>query len=322
MKADKQKKVSLDKQPAVESVAVLPPLAPKKKISLNKQIQKTPALAPADPAVIPSPPAVSAPSGLSAPGYNSAPPVSKPISTIPVSSATVPVAESIRQGGVRPATDAGYKKEGASSARKIVGIIIVSMIIISILFLWRNCGSKKQAPGASASQTEFVQPLQETSRDPELSPTQKTVQGQASIRQPESIPDLELPKQETSESSNLPVLTYDAFYFMGDSNSFLPGLNYEERLSATVQDMKNILKVNPGQIFLISGYSADIPGHDQGEMELSTQRANRVRNSLVQLGVPQANLECVYRGSTSKWGDNISETTRSLNRVVTIELKT
>jgi outer membrane protein OmpA-like peptidoglycan-associated protein len=309
------KKVSLAKQPAVKPVVVPIPLEPKRKISLTKQMRKMSTLVPMAPIVVPPPPAVSAPS------VSKSASASAVSSVLPESSATIPRAEAISQNDVHPATDIDHKRKRATFARKIIGIM-AGVIIIVILLLWRNSGSKKQITSTMASQTEFVQPSQEASLDPELSPTQEIVPVQEYLHQPKSISEPELAsKQEFSKSSDLLALTYSTFYFMGDSNRFLPGLNYGERLSTIAQDMKNILEVKPDQIFVISGYSADIPGHDQGELELSIQRADRVRNSLVRLGVSQANMECVYRGGTSKWGDNISETTRSPNRIVTIELK-
>jgi outer membrane protein OmpA-like peptidoglycan-associated protein len=307
-----RKKVSLDKQPAVEpAVAPMPPKS-KKKISLDKQTQEMPASAKTEPVVsVPS-----ASKSTSAPAVSSAPVVSKPVSAYSAPSTTAPRTESADQVNPHPATGAGYKKEKASSGQKIIIIIIAGIVIMAIviLLLWRNCGSEKQAASAAVSETEFVQPSQETSREPEPA--------QEALRQPGPLSGQELALTlEIPELPDIPALTYGAFYFMGDSSRFLPGSNYEERLSATARDMKNILTVKPGQVFLISGYSADIPGHNQGEMELSIQRADKVRNSLIQLGVPQANLECAYMGGTSKWGDNISELRRRPNRVVTIETK-
>jgi OOP family OmpA-OmpF porin len=261
----------------------------KKKVSLKKQ-------AAAEPAVAPTPPVqgkkVSLAKQPMVKPTASVPAASKPVSALPVSSATAPRAESASQGDARSAADAGDKKKGASSGRKIMGILAVLIVIaIVVILLLKNCGS------------EFVQPSQE------------------SFPQPGSLSEPELASTpEAPEPPGLPALTYGAFYFMGNSNSFLPGLNYEGRLSAVAQDIKEILKVKPVQMFLISGYSADIPGHNQGELELSIQRADRVRNFLIQLGVPQTNLECAYRGGTGKWGNNSSESTRSPNRVVTIEL--
>jgi outer membrane protein OmpA-like peptidoglycan-associated protein len=327
------KKVSLNKQPAVEptvSSGFSTSSAQGKRVSLDKQ----PAV---EPIVSPVPSASSAQGEkvfrdkqpAVEPAVSSAHPVSEPISTLPASSATVSGTESVKQDNVRPVTDAGNEKKKVSSGRKIIGVIVgIIIIAVVIVLLLRNCAPEKREARAPVSPAESVQPSQETPREPEPGSAQEAVpapevaQRQEAPRQPESLsgPGL-VPEPKPPESSDSPVLSYSVFHFMGDSNSFFPGLNYEGRLSAIAQDITNILKVKPGQIFLISGYSADIPGHTQGEMELSTQRADRVKNSLVQLGVPQANLECAYRGGTNKWGDNISEETRSPNRVVTIELK-
>jgi outer membrane protein OmpA-like peptidoglycan-associated protein len=96
---------------------------------------------------------------------------------------------------------------------------------------------------------------------------------------------------------------------------------YEERLNIVASDIKRILAVIPDQIFIISGHAADIPGYEKGEMELSAQRAERVKDILITLGVPSNRLQCIYVGGTNKWGNNLTEETRKQNRTVTIELK-
>jgi outer membrane protein OmpA-like peptidoglycan-associated protein len=295
------KKVSLNKQSEAEpAAAAAASPEPRKKISLNKQTQEIPAIAPAATIAVPPLPAVSA------------------SSVFTVSTTPLPVSKPMAASPAHPAPHAGDRTEKALSGQKTVGIIagIIGIIIIAVVFLLRNCGSKKQAAGTAVSQTEFVQPSSETTRKPEPGLTQET------FRQPESLSDPEfILEQGPPVQPGFTTLTYDAFYFPGNSDSFLPGLNYQERLSIIAQDIKNILTVKPGQVFLISGYSADIPGHTQGELELSVQRADRVRDALIQLGVPRANLECAYRGGTNKWGDNSSESERSPNRVVTVELR-
>jgi outer membrane protein OmpA-like peptidoglycan-associated protein len=92
-------------------------------------------------------------------------------------------------------------------------------------------------------------------------------------------------------------------------------------LGIIASEIKKIVDIMPEQIFIISGHAADIPGHEKGEMELSTQRAERVKNILIKYGVPLKNIQCIYNAGTNKWGDNLSEETRKQNRVVTIELR-
>jgi hypothetical protein len=186
----------------------------------------------------------------------------------------------------------GSKGGGISFDPKIIGIIIgIIALVLLVLLLLRNCDFTKQ-------KTDL----------PPLDPPTKPV--------------------------ILPVLTYDDIHFVKDTRFFLSQGNYhanmppdmsegthDERLNKIALEIKNILAIKPEQIFVISGYAADIPGHAKGEMELSMQRSEKVKNILIELGVPSQNLECVYVGGTNRWGDNSSEETRKQNRVVTIELK-
>jgi len=86
--------------------------------------------------------------------------------------------------------------------------------------------------------------------------------------------------------------------------------------------MKKILAVSPEQIFIIYGHAADTPpGVDQVKIILAAQRVEKVRNILVELGVPSKNLEIIPVGGTSRWGNNLTEETKKPNRVVTFEFK-
>jgi len=202
------------------------------------------------------------------------------------SSVKPPVINSVGGGGA-----------GISIDPKIIGIIVgVVILIILLLLLLRNCGKGKQQPDHVVEQTvEQVQP---------------------------------------QAKEEIPGLTYDYIHFVKDTRFFLSEGNYyidtppdmsegryEDRLKKVADDMKRVLTVVPGQIFIITGYVADAPESQAGEIELSTQRTEKVKAILVEFGVPLKNLQCIYAGSTSKWGNNLSEETRKPNRVVTIELK-
>ncbi|MCL2007209.1 MAG: OmpA family protein [Treponema sp.] len=130
----------------------------------------------------------------------------------------------------------------------------------------------------------------------------------------------------------IPSLTYSNIHFVRDTRFFLSEGNhytntapdmseghYEHRLGEIAGDMKNILAIRNDQIFIITGYAAGIY-YDDGELFLSTQRADKVRDILVNLGIPAENLRCVYMGGTNRWGNNLTEETQRYNRVVTIEI--
>jgi flagellar motor protein MotB len=188
----------------------------------------------------------------------------------------------------------------------IIGIIV---LVIALLLFFRTCsgcslgGGKGGNPSGNIITDQLPEP-------PQFSPV------------------------TSDPPSALPRITYGDIHFVRDTRFFLSEGNrytnmqpiltegkYEDRLNKIAQDIKSILAVVPDQIFVISGYAADIPGHTDGEMLLSTQRAERVKEILVSLGVPLKNLQCVYLGGTNQWGDNSSEETIKQNRVVTIEVK-
>jgi outer membrane protein OmpA-like peptidoglycan-associated protein len=192
---------------------------------------------------------------------------------------------------------------GFSFDPRLVGIImgIIALVVLAVLLL-KDCNAGKQQPEG----------------------------GKPGIIDP---PKPRLP-DEPVKSIRLPDLTYNDIHFIKDTRFFLSEGNrytnfppdmtegkHDERLYIIAQDMKNILAVAPDQIFIISGHAADIPGHDVGEMELSVQRAEKVKDIFINLGIPHKNLECVYIGGTNKWGNNLTEETKKLNRVVTIVLK-
>ena len=152
---------------------------------------------------------------------------------------------------------------------------------------------------------------------------------------PSTEPEITLtPSSETETRLTQPTLTYNNIHFIKNTEFFLSEGNndtdtppdmsegrYQDRLNTVANDMKMILTASPKQIFLILGHAADIPGFDQGKIILATERVEKVRNILVELGVPSNNLEIIPVGGTNRWGDNLTERTQQPNRVVTFELK-
>ena len=142
---------------------------------------------------------------------------------------------------------------------------------------------------------------------------------------------IELSEKDTSEEKTDEDIFFDEMplkndfehkiYFATNTNIFAFEEYFIANLQQIANDMKNILNHEPGQLFIISGYTADTPGDEDGKMELSKQRADRIKNILADFDVPIDNMICVYMGGTSKWGNNLTEETMKQNRVVTIELK-
>ena len=160
-----------------------------------------------------------------------------------------------------------------------------------------------------------------------------------SSEKPVSIVDLTISNEENSskqpfmESPIIYPLNHNVIHFIANTNLFLsegnPNTNtppdmmegeYEEILQHMAMEMDNILLNKPDQIFIISGYTANV-SNGEDDIIISRQRADRVRDILGDLGIPMENMVCIYVGSTNKWGNNTSEETKKPNRVVTIEIK-
>jgi hypothetical protein len=156
-----------------------------------------------------------------------------------------------------------------------------------------------------------------------------TLISKINIKQNEYISELlekDIAEEKTDENISLDTIPHIndfeyKIHFSANTNLFVHEEGNIVRLPQIAKDMKNILSYKPDQLFMISGYTADTPGDEYGKIELSKQRADIVKNLLVDFGVPADNMVCVYLGGTNKWGNNLTEKTRKQNRVVTIELK-
>lgn len=129
-------------------------------------------------------------------------------------------------------------------------------------------------------------------------------------------------------------LEFHDIHFIANSNLFLsegdPTLRilpemtegmYKDRLKQMADDMNRILKSQPEKIFVITGWTIDISDNENSNIILSKQRADRVKNILIDLGIPEGNLICTYMGGTNNWGNNKFEEQMKPNRVVTIEIR-
>jgi OmpA-OmpF porin, OOP family len=89
---------------------------------------------------------------------------------------------------------------------------------------------------------------------------------------------------------------------------------------AILNDIAEIIKVNPEMVFLIEGHT-DIRGGELYNLELSKNRANSVAEYLISKGVARATLEAVGFGMKYPIADNRTESGRSKNRRVDITVK-
>jgi outer membrane protein OmpA-like peptidoglycan-associated protein len=102
--------------------------------------------------------------------------------------------------------------------------------------------------------------------------------------------------------------------FFETAKANLLSTSYNE-LDALAKAMKN----NPSVALNISGHT-DSTGNEMSNIELSTKRAEAVRNYLVKKGIALKRLSCKGFGSASPVADNKTEEGRKSNRRVEIEV--
>ncbi len=78
------------------------------------------------------------------------------------------------------------------------------------------------------------------------------------------------------------------------------------------------MKMDPSAKFMLSGY-ASAEGTDEHNMQLSVDRANAVKEYLVNSGVSGSNLTAKGFGESNPVADNTTEDGRVLNRRVEIK---
>jgi outer membrane protein OmpA-like peptidoglycan-associated protein len=108
-------------------------------------------------------------------------------------------------------------------------------------------------------------------------------------------------------------LTVRDLRFVADSADLLPG--EQTRLDTIARALRDF----PDRTFLVEGHTAAV-GRPQGEMQLSTERAQRIVTELTGRGIPADRF--IYKGSggNKPVGDNANEEGRRLNRRVEITI--
>jgi outer membrane protein OmpA-like peptidoglycan-associated protein len=108
-------------------------------------------------------------------------------------------------------------------------------------------------------------------------------------------------------------LTIRDIRFVPDSAEFLPA--ERPRLDLIAEALRQI----PDRTFLVEGHTARI-GIPDGEMELSTERAQRMVEELVRRGISADRFIYKGWGGTRPIGDNSTNEGRALNRRVEITI--
>lgn len=120
-----------------------------------------------------------------------------------------------------------------------------------------------------------------------------------------------VPKNSPPPPAEAPTFTLQGVNFANDS----------DRLNSTadgiLMDASNALKNMPGKPYEVAGYT-DSNASDAYNQDLSERRASRVRNRLIDLGVPADQLASNGYGESSPVADNNTAAGRSANRRVEI----
>ena len=99
-------------------------------------------------------------------------------------------------------------------------------------------------------------------------------------------------------------------YFAANSSRLMGG-----KVMDALEEVKAILEANPEGVVIIEGHASE-DGSESYNLKLSENRANSVREKLIELGVDAARLEISAMGETSPVGDNTTREGRKESRRV------
>jgi OmpA-OmpF porin, OOP family len=133
---------------------------------------------------------------------------------------------------------------------------------------------------------------------------------------PRSVTVPELPTVGTTGTVPTTGVNFDRrFLFVTGS----PNLQPRER--AQLQSIAVILKAHPTARATIAGYTDNV-GSSAANLMLSKQRADRVRNELIAMGVDGSRLTAEGYGEANPIGDNSTATGRAMNRRISMQVVT
>lgn len=129
----------------------------------------------------------------------------------------------------------------------------------------------------------------------------------------------------TEENQGCPPLSDE---IMSTLNKFGNNINFPAQSARimgkkprqTLEKIKALLDENPNGILVIEGYASS-DGDEAYNMKLSQQRAQAVRDYLIQLGVPAERLEVVSFGEANPIGNDETAEGRAQNRRVQFKQK-
>lgn len=112
-----------------------------------------------------------------------------------------------------------------------------------------------------------------------------------------------------------------------DSLIFLPNIFFksgqiqpDDSTAQTIQRISDFLKKNADYTIVVSGF-ADNKGGEQKNIDLSRQRAEKVKEYFISIGTPENQIETVAMGQNDPIASNDTDEGRALNRRVELSLK-
>ncbi len=109
-------------------------------------------------------------------------------------------------------------------------------------------------------------------------------------------------------------------WFNFDRILFEPGSSKLNAVSnEQLQNIAFIMKAIPSSEYIIGGYT-DNQGNESENLKLSQERANTIKNALIELGIESNRLQAKGFGNTYPIADNTHEEGRALNRRVAIQI--
>jgi outer membrane protein OmpA-like peptidoglycan-associated protein len=134
--------------------------------------------------------------------------------------------------------------------------------------------------------------------------------------------DLRTQKVSTEVTEDIQLVTYTQMVEEGIAvpvNNLFFNVNKSDLLPYSIPELKRVAKIIIDQNLKVelSGHT-DADGDDTDNLKLSERRADAVKQYLIGIGVPEANIVTVGYGETKPVMDNATEAVKAKNRRVEI----
>jgi outer membrane protein OmpA-like peptidoglycan-associated protein len=196
------------------------------------------------------------------------------------------------------------------------------LIILFILLLLRNASfssTKKQAlPVSEAIQNQSTMAVAQDQSSLAIVQDQSAPTVVQANQAPVTVIDIQSPPA----TANSPVLSETYFterteiLFVANSSALLPSA--PRWIDETASVLSKYIEQHPDALFKVIGFVAAVYGPPDPGI-LSLERANKIVSELVTRNINKNKLRAISGGETDRWGNNIGETNKSLNRRILIQ---